>query len=103
MENIRHQDVEKLDLACAPRWLLCFLLAILLVAGHVRCYELTQANREKQQQLAELTAEYTALQKETQRQNAAAYLQKEAHRLNMYRPSPEEYIILHLRSTADDE
>ncbi|MEE1394126.1 MAG: hypothetical protein U0K65_08190, partial [Negativibacillus sp.] len=65
--------------------------------------ELTQAKREKRQQLAELTAEYTALQKEAQRQNAAAYLQKEAQRLNMYRPNTEEYIILHLRSTADDE
>ena len=103
MERKRRQDVEKLNTACVPGWLLCFLLAILLVTGHVRCYELTQANREKQQQLAELTAEYTALQKEAQRQNAAAYLQKEAKRLNMYRPNPEDYIILHLRGTAEEE
>lgn len=77
--------------------LLCFLLAILLVAGRVRCYELSLANGEKQEQLEQLQQERAQLVKQQKRLYTPAYLAETAEKLGMVRPQPEDYMILHVR------
>ncbi len=78
--------------------LLCFLLAILLVAGRVRCYELKQSNGEKQTQLEQLQQEKARLIKQQKRLYTPAYLAETAEKLGMVRPQPEDTVILHIRS-----
>ncbi len=78
--------------------LLCFLLAVLLVAGRVRCYELKQSNGEKQTQLEELQQEKAQLKKQQKRLYTPAYLAETAEKLGMVRPQPEDTVILHIRS-----
>ena len=77
--------------------LLCFALAVLLVAGRVKCYELTLSNEEKQAQLESLYQEQAKLQKQQQRLYTPAYLAEQAEKLGMVRPQPENCIILHVR------
>ena len=78
--------------------LLCFLLAILLVTGRVRCYELKQSNGEKQTQLEQLQQEKARLIKQQKRLYTPAYLTETAEKLGMVRPQPEDTVILHIRS-----
>lgn len=78
--------------------LLCFLLAILLVAGRVRCYELKQSNGEKQTQLEQLQQEKARLNKQQKRLYTPAYLAETAEKLGMVRPQLEDTVILHIRS-----
>ncbi len=78
--------------------LLCFLLAILLVTGRVRCYELKQSNGEKQTQLEQLQQEKARLIKQQKRLYTPAYLAETAEKLGMVRPQPEDTVILHIRS-----
>ena len=77
--------------------ILCFLLAILLVAGRVRCYELSLSNQEKQQQLEQLQLEKSQLIKQQKRLYTPAYLAETAEKLGMVRPQPEDSVILHVR------
>ena len=76
---------------------LCFLLAILLVAGRVRCYELTLSNQEKRQELIQLQQEKAQLVKQQKRLYTPAYLAETAEKLGMVRPKPEDTVILHIR------
>lgn len=77
--------------------LLCFLLAILLVAGRVKCYELTLSNEAKRQALSQLRQEKSQLEIQQKRLYTPAYLAETAEKLGMVRPQPEDYVILHIR------
>ena len=76
---------------------MCFLLAVLLVAGRVRCYELTLSNQEKRQELIQLQQEKAQLVKQQKRLYTPAYLAETAEKLGMVRPQPEDTVILHIR------
>ena len=78
---------------------LCFLLAVLLVAGRVRCYELTLSNEEKRQELMQLQQEKAQLEIQQKRLYTPAYLAETAEKLGMVRPQPEDTVILHIRGT----
>lgn len=92
------QDRKQSGLGRALAALLCFLLAILLVTGRVRCYELKQSNGEKQTQLEQLQQEKARLIKQQKRLYTPAYLAETAEKLGMVRPQPEDTVILHIRS-----
>ncbi len=91
------QDRKQSGIGRGLTALLCFVLAVLLVAGRVRCYKLTLSNQEKQEQLETLYQERARLQKQQQRLYTPACLAEEAEKLGMVRPQPENYIILHIR------
>lgn len=92
------QDRKQFGMGRGLVALLCFLLAILLVAGRVRCYELSLSNGEKQEQLEQLQQEKASLIKQQKRLYTPAYLAETAEKLGMVRPQPEDMIILHVRS-----
>lgn len=92
------QDCKQSGMGRGLVALLCFLLAILLVAGRVRCYELSLSNGEKQEQLEQLQQEKSRLKKQQKRLYTPAYLAETSEKLGMVRPQPEDMIILHVRS-----
>lgn len=92
------QDRKQSGIGKGLTALLCFLLAILLVAGRVRCYELTLSNQEKRQELIRLQQEKSQLVKQQKRLYTPAYLTETAEKLGMVRPQPEDTVILHIRS-----
>ena len=91
------QDRKQSGIGRGLTALLCFLLAILLVTGRVRCYELSLSNKEKQQQLEQLQQEKSQLVKQQKRLYTPAYLAETAEKLGMVRPQPEDAVILHIR------
>ena len=91
------QDQKQAGIRRGMAAILCFLLAILLVAGRVRCYELSLSNQEKQQQLEQLQLEKSQLIKQQKRLYTPAYLAETAEKLGMVRPQPEDSVILHVR------
>ena len=91
------QDRKQSGIGKGLTALLCFLLAILLVAGRVKCYELTLSNEAKRQALSQLQQEKSQLEIQQKRLYAPAYLAETAEKLGMVRPQPEDYVILHIR------
>ena len=92
MQDRKQSGIGKGLTAC-----LCFLLAILLVAGRVKCYELTLSNEEKRQALLQLRHEKSQLEIQQKRLYTPAYLAETAEKLGMVRPQPEDFFILHIR------
>ena len=92
------QDRKQSGIGRGLTALLCFLLAILLVAGRVRCYELTLSNKEMRQTLTQLQQEKSQLVKQQKRLYTPAYLAETAEKLGMVCPQPEDAVILHVRS-----
>lgn len=91
------QDRKQSGIGKGLTALLCFLLAILLVAGRVKCYELTLSNEAKRQALSQLRQEKSQLEIQQKRLYTPAYLAETAEKLGMVRPQPEDYVILHIR------
>ena len=91
------QDRKQSGIGKGLTALLCFLLAILLVAGRVKCYELTLSNEAKRQALSQLRQEKSQLEIQQKRLYTPAYLAESAEKLGMVRPQPEDYVILHIR------
>ena len=58
------RDVKKRSIGAILPWMLCFLLAVVLILGYVRCYELSLENQERQEQLEQLTEKRAELEKE---------------------------------------
>lgn len=92
MQDRKQSGIGKGLIAC-----LCFLLAILLVAGRVKCYELTLSNEEKRRALLQLRQEKSQLEIQQKRLYTPAYLAETAEKLGMVRPQPEDFFILHIR------
>lgn len=92
MQDRKQSGIGKGLTAC-----LCFLLAILLVAGRVKCYELTLSNEAKRQELSQLQQEKSQLEIQQKRLYTPAYLAETAEKLGMVRPQPEDTVILHIR------
>ena len=76
-------------------WMLVFLLGVTLIWGHVRYYELTLRNEERQEELQELQAELT--EKKIAQQQTILNITSMAEALDMYKPTPEEYTVIHVR------
>lgn len=91
------QDRKQSGIGRGLTALLCFLLAVLLVAGRVRCYELTLSNEEMRQELTQLRQEKAQLEIQQKRLYTPAYLAETAEKLGMVRPQPEDTVILHIR------
>lgn len=91
------QDRKQSGIGKGLTALLCFLLAILLVAGRVKCYELTLSNEAKRQALSQLQQEKSQLEIQQKRLYTPAYLAETAEKLGMVRPQLEDYVILHIR------
>ena len=91
------QDRKQSGIGKGLTALLCFLLAILLVAGRVKCYELALSNEAKRQALSQLQQEKSQLEIQQKRLYTPAYLAETAEKLGMVRPQPEDYVILHIR------
>ena len=91
MQDRKQSGIGKGLTAC-----LCFLLAILLVAGRVKCYELTLSNERKRRAHAAPAGKITA-GNPAETTLHPAYLAETAEKLGMVRPQPEDYVILHIR------
>ena len=91
------QDRKQSGIGKGLTALLCFLLAILLVAGRVKCYELTLSNEANRQALSQLQQEKSQRVLQPTRLYTPAYLAETAEKLGMVRPQPEDYVILHIR------
>ncbi|MEE0096839.1 MAG: septum formation initiator family protein [Oscillospiraceae bacterium] len=91
------RDVKKRSIGAILPWMLCFLLAVVLILGYVRCYELSLENQERQEQLELLTEKRAELEKEYRQLTSEGYLEQQARTLGMYRPKAEDIKILHIR------
>ena len=80
-------------------WIFVFLMGMILILGHVRLYELKLQIQEKQTQLQSMQQELGDLKKQHQRQMLE--LEAYAEELDMYRPEPEEYIVVHVRGDME--
>ena len=98
MGPVVYRDVKKRSIGALLPWALCFLLAVVLILGYVRCYELSLQNRQRQEQLEQLTEQRAALEKKYRQLTSDGYLEQQAIELGMHPPKPEDIIILHIRS-----
>lgn len=76
-----------------------FLLGVVMISGHVALYELNLKNQAYEQQLQEMQTELGTLRKNRQRE--LNELDVYAQAAGMYRPEPEEYIIVHVRGQME--
>ena len=70
------RDVKKRSIGAILPWMLCFLLAVVLILGYVRCYELSLENQERQEQLELLTEKRAELEKEYRQLTSEGYLEQ---------------------------
>lgn len=98
MGPVIYQDVKKRSIGALLPWALCFLLAVVMILGYVRCYELSLQNQKRQERLEQLTEQRAALEKEYRQLSSQGYLEQQALKLGMYRPKSEDIMILHIRS-----
>lgn len=78
-------------------WLLVFLMGVTLIFGYVHLYELNLQIETMEQQLTEKQLTLGDLRKE--RQQLLKQLDTYAEDWNMYKPEPEEYIVIHVQGT----
>lgn len=97
MRGQRRREVIKLRPGRILPWILAFGLCVTVILGYVRVYEKTRYVEERSEHLTQLETELGDLTK--QRQQEAYAVESRANAMGLYRPSPEDMIVVHVRGS----
>lgn len=80
-------------------WTAVFLIGITLILGHVRLYERRVQIEKMEEELRTMELELGELR--NSRRQLLANPEELAESVGMYRPEPEEYLIVHVRGLME--